>query len=89
MYVDLQSIIDEESRYQDPGAYAIENLFLGNKGLFDWDTQDDDLSWNVTYQLFNWETEEFGEELQDNSGNDVIESTHLDKIGQLTVESLT
>jgi hypothetical protein len=28
MYVDLQAIIDEEARYLDPGAYAIENLYV-------------------------------------------------------------
>ena len=43
MYVDLQSLIKGESRYYDPGAYAIEDLYKEGKGFFDWDTEDDAL----------------------------------------------
>ena len=51
MYVDLESILEEESRYQDPGAYAIENLYAEGKGFFDWTTEDDLLKWDVSYQI--------------------------------------
>ena len=74
MYVDLQSILDEESRYQDPGAYAIENLYVEGKGFFDWQTQDDNLAWRKTYQLYDWDLEVFGDELEDQE-NDLIETT--------------
>ena len=53
MYVDLQSIIDEESRFYDPGAYAIEDLYQEGKGFFDWDTVDDELSWSYEIQICN------------------------------------
>ena len=72
MYVDLQSILDEESRYGRI-AYAIENLYVG-KGFFDWQTQDDNLAWRKTYQLYDWDLEVFGDELEDQE-NDLIETT--------------
>ena len=53
MYVDLQSIIDEESRFYDPGAYAIEDLYEEGKGFFDWDTEDNELSWSYEIQVCN------------------------------------
>ncbi len=53
LYVDIESILNEESRYSDPGAYAIENLFVSGKGLFDWDTEDEELAWSVSYELCN------------------------------------
>ncbi len=53
MYVDLEAILNEESRYSNPGAYAIENLFVDGTGLFDWDTEDENLAWSVSYELCN------------------------------------
>ncbi|MEK9773379.1 MAG: hypothetical protein VW576_07400 [Opitutae bacterium] len=53
MYVDLQSIFDGESRFYDPGAYAIEDLYQEGKGFFDWDTVDDELAWKFEIQLCN------------------------------------
>jgi len=77
MFVDLQSILDGDTRYQDPGAYAIENLYTNNRGFFDWTTKDEKLTWRVTFQLYDWDSEEFGLELFDESGNDLIETTIL------------
>ena len=53
MYVDLKSIFEGESRYYDPGAYAIEDLYKEGKGFFDWDTYDDALSWSYEIQVCN------------------------------------
>ena len=53
MYVDLESIFSEESRYYDPGAYAIEDLYQEGIGFFDWDTEDDELSWEFEIQVCN------------------------------------
>ena len=53
MYVDLQAIEDGESRYADPGAYAVENLYIGGKGFFDWITEDNEISWVVSYEKCN------------------------------------
>ena len=49
----MQSIEDGESRYTDLGAYAIENLYIDGKGLFDWTTIDADgqLVWEVTFEV--------------------------------------
>lgn len=74
MYVDLQSIIDEESRYSDPGAYAIENLYVAGKGLFDWTTSDSELSWDVSFSICNdLENDTYDE--PENLGFDLIETT--------------
>ena len=53
MYVDLQSIFDGESRYYDPGAFAIENLYKTENGFFDWLVEDEDISWSFTIQVCN------------------------------------
>lgn len=53
LYVDLQAIEDGESRYSDPGAYAVENLYIGGNGFFDWITEDNELSWVVSYEKCN------------------------------------
>ena len=60
MYVDLQSIIDGNSTYYDPGAYAIEDLYKGNNelpGFFDWDTEDENTEDQKVY--WSYEIEEY------------------------------
>jgi hypothetical protein len=76
MYVDLQSIIDEETRYSDPGAYAIENLYVTGDGLFDWKTSDSKLKWVVSYSLCNdLENDTYEDPQRLSDGSDLIEST--------------
>ena len=53
MYVDLQAIFDGESRYYDPGAFAVENLYKSENGFFDWLVDDDDMAWSFTIQVCN------------------------------------
>ena len=92
MYVDLQAIIDEEARYLDPGAYAIENLYVNGKGFFDWTTVDQVLEWNVTYQLCNdLENDTYGSLLQLADGTDLIDSTiqgYLEDPSSLPTEAI-
>ena len=92
MYVDLQSIIDQESRFLDPGAYAIENLYVSGKGLFDWKTVDSDLVWDVSYSLCNdLENDTYDEPVRPDDGSDLIESTiqgYLDDPDRLPTEAI-
>ena len=54
MYVDLQSIADGESRFDDPGAFGIEDLYTQNDGFFDWATiEDDGVLWEYEIQTCN------------------------------------
>jgi hypothetical protein len=53
MYVDLQAIFDGESRYYDPGAFAVENLYRSENGFFDWLVDDEDMAWSFTIQVCN------------------------------------
>jgi len=53
MYVDLQSIFDGESRFYDPGAFAIENLYKTEDGFFNWLVEDEDMAWSFTIQVCN------------------------------------
>jgi len=78
MYVDLQSIIDGSTSYYDPGAYAIENLYVAGDGLFDWKTSDSKLklSWDVSYSLCNdLENDTYDAPQRSEDGSDLIEAT--------------
>ena len=46
MYVDLQAIESGGSRYYDPGAFAVENLYKKENGFVDWLVEDDDMLWS-------------------------------------------
>lgn len=92
MFVDLQSILDEESRYSDPGAYAIENLYLGGKGLFDWRTSDNQLDWRISYQICNdLESDTYNDPVISFDGSDLIQSTiqgYIDDPSNLPTEAV-
>ncbi|MDG1324605.1 MAG: hypothetical protein P8P49_02480 [Opitutales bacterium] len=53
MYVDLQAIFDGESRYYDPGAFAVENLYKSENGFFNWLVEDEGMTWSFTIQVCN------------------------------------
>jgi hypothetical protein len=74
IYVDLQSIFDGESRYSDPGAFAIENLYKSEKGFFDWLVEDQGMAWRFTIQVCNnLEADTYGDAVP--ADNDFIAST--------------
>ena len=75
MYVDLQSIADGESRFDDPGAFGIEDLYTQNDGFFDWATiEDDGVLWEYEIQTCtNLEANTYGD--RNTADRDFIKST--------------